>query len=202
MVRVRVHDSTLCPALLMAFVLLRAPGAGAEPTPPPASTRASPPSQSTPPTARESGEQVAGRFLRVRAGGAYFLHARSSALPHRVKPAVHVAALWPLLPRLDVGAAASGVVGSSNYGVWAAYCQGRYRLVDSSWQLGASLGLGVGHDAPILHSSLETDGSVLPYALLGVDVVFSLSDHWRLGFEIADEQLSVLHFGTAMSYEY
>ncbi len=141
--------------------------------------------------------------LSARLGYAFFMHARSIALEHKIKPALRLTATWPAFERIDIGAAAHGVLDSSpNYGVWAAYGVGRYRILDGSFALNASLGVGVGHDAAILHPSLQTTGSILPYAYLGIEALFSLSDDWKLGIELADEQLSVLHFGAAVCWNY
>lgn len=147
-------------------------------------------------------EEESSALVSARAGYALFFNARSLALKHNIKPALRLGALWPVWSRIDLGAQLSAVTANSNYGVWGAYGVGRYRLIDAGFQLNASLGLGVGHDAPILHDSLTTDGTVLPYAYLGLEALFSLGDGWRLGVELADEQLSVLHLGAAVTYSY
>ncbi|MEN9579429.1 MAG: hypothetical protein RJA70_2438 [Pseudomonadota bacterium] len=144
----------------------------------------------------------AGAELAARLGYAYFRHSRSIALEHTIKPALAIAAFWPLLPRLDWGASAHAVLASANYGVWAGYAIGRYRLLDADFRLAVTLGLGLGHDAPILHQSLKADGTLLPYAMLGAEALFTLNDQWRLGATLNQEQLSVFHLGAAANYRY
>lgn len=142
------------------------------------------------------------RELAGRLGYAYFMHGRSIALPHTVKPALALAAFWPLSQRFDLGASANAVLANPNYGVWAGYAAARFRVLDGDFRLAATLGLGLGHDAPILHPSLKAQGSLLPYATLGVQALFTLDDNWKLGVELSDEQLSVLHLGAALSTRY
>jgi hypothetical protein len=135
--------------------------------------------------------------LGARLGYAWFIRSRSLSLQHLFKPSIQLSAAQRVLPRLDVGVALGAVLESDdNYGVWGAYALGRYTLVrGSSLQLGAHLALGVGHNAPILHDDLRASALLLPYASLGVDVSWRLTDDVRLGLELANETLSVLHLG-------
>ncbi len=107
-----------------------------------------------------------------------------------------------VVPQLEVGGALSAVVTTDdNYGVWAGYAHGRYRLLGgSSFQWGLSLGVGLGHNAPILHDDLQADLPVLPYATLATDAVWKVSSKLWLGVELANEQLSVVHLGAALRW--
>ncbi len=146
--------------------------------------------------------QKPGWELSGRAGAAALLQSRSIALEHVVKPSVALRLGTEIVPRLEVGGALSAVVTTDdNYGVWAGYAHGRYRLLGSeAWQWGLSLGVGLGHNAPILHDDLRADLPVLPYAMLSTDVLWSLGSNTWLGVELANEQLSVLHLGAALRW--
>jgi hypothetical protein len=135
--------------------------------------------------------------LGARLGYAGFIRSRSLALQHLFKPSVQLSAARRVLPRLDVGMALGAVLDTDdNYGVWGAYALGRYTFVRaSSLQLAAHLALGVGHDAPILHDDLRASALLLPYASLGIDVSWRLTDDVSLGLELANETLGVMHLG-------
>jgi hypothetical protein len=140
--------------------------------------------------------------LGARAGYAFFGRGRSLALEHRLKPALRLDALWPLATNWELGAAARGVITSStNYGVWALTGALRYAVLSSqSFALRALLGIGVGYNAPILHSDLEAGFPVIPYATLALQPTFVLAEQLELGIELESEQLSVIHLGAVVNY--
>lgn len=155
----------------------------------------------TPTATAAEGEQAASPSINARVGYALFWHARSLALEHNIKPSARVNAWWPLWQRIGLGAGATAVLDPSpNYWVWGAYASGRLAVVRQPFDLNALVGLGLGHDADILHPSLDASGRVLPYGYVGIEALFDLTDQWQLGLEIANEQLSVVHLGVAATY--
>ncbi len=139
----------------------------------------------------------------ARVGAAAFIHARSLALPHNVQPSLHVAADHEIVHRLQVGVGGSAVVtNDSNYGVWAGYLRGRSVLYRSpALQWGVTVGVGAGHNPPIIHGDLEADLPVVPYAMLATDLDWRLGRSAWLGLELAGEQLSVVHLGALLRWQ-
>jgi hypothetical protein len=115
---------------------------------------------------------------------------------------VHV--LFPLGESLGAGAGVSGILhDSEDYQVVGAYGLGRASLWSSgTFEWGAFLGVGVGTNAPILHSDLQADAPLLPFGTLGTEVTWRLNDRLRVGLQASDEQLSVVHVGAQVSVDW
>lgn len=149
-------------------------------------------------TAEPSGPRLGGRISLAFLG-----RGRSLALEHRLKPAARLDALWPLSPRLEVGAAARGLLTlDPNYGVWAGTGALRYTLFSKpSVSVSALAGLGLGYNAPILHTDLDAGAPLMLYGSLALQALFRISEGLGLGVELEGEQLSVAHLGVAASYQ-
>lgn len=135
-------------------------------------------------------------------GAAGFMNARSLAIEHMVKPAASLHVGIELMPRVEIGGGVSGVLTTDdNYGVWAGYGHGRYRIV--SWpgfEWGALAGIGLAHNAPIVHADLRSEVPVVPYGRLATDVLWPLSPSTWLGIELGFSQLSVVTLGAALRF--
>jgi hypothetical protein len=134
---------------------------------------------------------------------AYFINARSFALSHRLKPGLHLEWSRSLDPRFRLGAALGSVLtGNSNYAVAGAYAVGSYTALSSGrFELDARFGLGVGYNAAILHPDLEAGFPVIPYGYLGLLASFRSWQGGRIGVELGDEQLGVVHLGLRLAQE-
>jgi hypothetical protein len=145
------------------------------------------------PPARAEGPLV----LDAQAGPAFLSKSRSSAIGHGFKPVARVGLRVPLLPRLEVGGALSGVVdGSEHYRVLGALAHGRFAVWQwPAFSLGAGFALGAGYGADILHADLKADGAVLPYGFLALDARWSVGERWLLGAEAGWENLSIVRLG-------
>lgn len=138
----------------------------------------------------------------ARAGAVAFTQSRSLALEHIVKSSAALSATATLMPRLELGVTLSGVLTTDdNYGVWAAYAQGRYQLYRSNaLQLGLGLGVGIGHNAPILHDDLQAELPVVPHAAASFDALWNVGEDCWLGPALTFEQLSVLHLAAQLRW--
>jgi len=136
---------------------------------------------------------------------ALFLHSRSLAIGHVIKPALRVTVdrRLPLfgLSKLRVGGQAFGIVDSSeHYRAWGLMASALYPLVEGAlFHLDANLTLGAGLNADILHSDLEADIPVIPYGSLGLRAAFSVYEDIRVGTQIYFTNLSVLSLGAGVS---
>lgn len=135
-------------------------------------------------------------------GAAAFTNARSLALAHMAKPAASLRAGIELMPRVEIGGGISAVLtADDNYGVWAGHSHGRYRIVSGrGFEWGVLAGVGVAHNAPIVHADLRSELPVVPYALLASDALWSLSRSTWLGVELGYAQLSVVYLGAAVRF--
>jgi hypothetical protein len=145
---------------------------------------------------------VQGWALSGRLGAALFLNSRSLAFEHNVKSSLALRATHPVLRYLELGVGAVGVLTvDPNYGVWALTGQGRVPLLQrTAFQWGIGVGIGAGHNAPILYRDLRAELPIVPYASLSTDLAWRLSSSWWLGVEVASEQLSVVHAGAVIRW--
>lgn len=129
-------------------------------------------------------------------GPVFLLRSRSKAVGHAWKPMARVGVRTTLRPRLEVGGTVSGLLdGSEHYRVLGLLAHGRFALLQRpGFSLGASLALGAGYDADILHADLEGD-SVVPYGFFAVDGRWELGRRWLLGVEAGWENVSILRLG-------
>lgn len=155
--------------------------------------------QPEPQSITEQAPRAPAAELDARAGVAFFAHARSLALEHKLKPSLRASAWFPVAKAIDVGGGLTAVAASSNYGVWAAYGLGRVRLLDGAFRLNAALGLGVGHNAPIIHADLKSGGPVVPSLYVGLQASVPITREFDLGVELVNEQISVSHLGATFS---
>lgn len=143
--------------------------------------------------------------LAGRLGYAFLVHARSLALEHNLKPALRLALTVPvgdLGPgRLELGGGASALLSpDASYGVWSLVAVARHALVWPGFALGVTLGLGAGHNPPILHRDLRASLPIVPYAALALDALWPIGEGTWLGVELGVEQLSVLHLGAQLRW--
>lgn len=137
--------------------------------------------------------------MGARLGYAFLPHARSLALEHNLRPALRLEALAPLQVgpgRLELGGGVFALLsGEQEYGVWSAQALLRNSWAFGGFELAAALGLGLGHNAPILYDDLSAGPPVVPYASLALQGLWALGERSWLGVELGGEQLGVLHLG-------
>lgn len=84
-----------------------------------------------------------------------------------------------------------------------AYGVVRYTLVSGdTFEWGVDGGLGIGTNPPILYADLESAAPVIPFLSLATDASWALSDRFRLGVAVSNEQLSVMHLGGFSSFAF
>lgn len=132
----------------------------------------------------------------ARLGYLFFGHSRSLAFEHRFKPTLRLDVLLPMTAGFSWGGALSGVLTTDrNYGLWSAQLRGRYQTAWGGAHLAANLGLGVGHNAPILYSDLNASASVIPVLAFGLDSQWFVSERMSLGVELETEQFATVSLG-------
>jgi hypothetical protein len=130
-------------------------------------------------------------------GPAYLAKSRSNTLSHLFKPLLRLDLRAELAPRLEAGAGVVAQLASSeHYRVLGGLGLARFAVVRSArFSLGGSAGLGLGHDADILHGDLSADGRIAPYWLVGIDGRWALGERWRVGVEVGWQNAALLHLG-------
>lgn len=143
-------------------------------------------------------------ILDGQIGPAFLMKSRSSAIGHSLKPMGRVGLRVALLPRVEVGVSASGIVDSSeHYRVLGALAHGRLALVHRpAFSLGAALGLGAGYDADILHGDLTATAPVAPYGFLAIDARWTVGGRWLIGAEAGWDNLSILRLGLVVGLRF
>ena len=113
----------------------------------------------------------------ARLGPAFLLRSQSHAVRYLLKPDLRLGARIGWKERWEFGAAVNALLdGSEHYRVLGLMGQVRFAAVQLSlFSLGLSGAFGAGYDADILHSSLQADGRVAPYYVVGLD------GRWRIG---------------------
>lgn len=161
--------------------------------------------QPTPPSlAAEAAPAPPALIVDASAGPAYLPRSRSHAVPHLFKPAARFGVRLAWTPRLELGGALLGLVDSNDhYRVLGAIAQARWALwAGTAFQVGASAGLGAGHDADILHTDLRADGEVAAYGVVAVDARWSLGRQWLLGVEASTTNLAVAQLGALVGFRF
>ena len=130
-------------------------------------------------------------------GGAFLGHSESHAIGHAFKPSARLGLRATLGERWELGGALSGIVDASeHYRVVGVLVQGRGAIVKGTvFSLGASLALGLGPDADVLHDGLRGSDGLLGYGFAAVDARWTIASRWLLGAEAAWENVSIARFG-------
>jgi hypothetical protein len=131
------------------------------------------------------------------AGAAFLGHSESHAVGHAFKPSARLGLRATLAPRWELGGALSGIVDASeHYRVVGVLVQGRGAIVNGPvFSLGASLALGLGPDADVLHDGLRGTDGLRGYGFAALDARWTIASRWLLGAEAAWENLSIGRFG-------
>ncbi len=142
--------------------------------------------------------------LDSQIGPAFLMKSRSKSIGHGFKPMARVGLRVPVLPRMEVGAALSGLVDASeHYRVLGLMAHGRFALWQRlTFSLGAQLALGAGYNADILHTDLSARAPIVPYGFVAVDARWTLGNRWLLGVEAGSENLSIARFGLLVGYRF
>ena len=132
-----------------------------------------------------------------RLGPSFLLDSRSNALEHLFKPSARLGGRLELGGGFELGASLLGLLSPNHhYRVIGLLGHGRYGLWQRpSFSLGVGAGLGVGKDADIQNVDLRADHTVMPYGFAALDARWSLGRSWRLGVELAYENLSLVSLG-------
>ena len=130
-------------------------------------------------------------------GAAFLGHSESHAIGHAFKPSARLGLRATLAARWELGGALSGIVdASAHYRVVGVLVQGRGAIVKGAvFSLGASLALGLGPDADILHDGLRGTDGLLGYGFAALDARWTIASRWLLGTEAAWENLSIARVG-------
>jgi hypothetical protein len=133
-------------------------------------------------------------------GPAYVTTSRSHALEHVVRPAARLGLRVELTPAFELGVAVSGLlVADAHHRVTGTLVHARHALVRRArFSAGVALAIGLGPDADILHDDLRADAGIRPYGFLAIDARWHLGDRYRLGAEVAWEDLSLLRAGLVL----
>ncbi len=151
--------------------------------------------------AASSAAPVSPWSLHLDLDTALFLHSRSKAIGHLLKPAARLTIERPWrqgpVPKLRVGAQAFAILDtSSHYRVWALALSALYPLVEGSrFELSANASVGASLNADILHSDLKAGVPVLPYAAIGLRGAWKLSTEFHLGVQLYWSELSIVSLG-------
>ena len=136
----------------------------------------------------------------VATGPAYLATSRSHALAHLVRPAARLGLRVELTPAFELGVAVSGLlVADEHYRVAGTLVHARHAIVRRTrFSAGAALALGIGPDADILHDDLRADAGLRPYGFLAFDARWHLGDRYRIGAELAWEDLAIFRAGLVL----
>lgn len=138
--------------------------------------------------------------VQAQLGPAFLLQSRSKAVGHLFKPLLTLNLTHAWRPRWELGGAIValidtnhhyrilGVLGTARYGLW----QGR------ATSLGASLGLGAGANADILHEDLNGKAAIAPYLQGAADLRWQLSPAWSVGAQAALLNTAALSLSAAI----
>ena len=132
----------------------------------------------------------------ARLGPALLLRSQSHAVRYLLKPDLRLGARMAWKERWEFGGAVDALLdGSEHYRVLGLMGQARFAAIQlSSFSLGLSGAFGAGYDADILHSSLQADGRVAPYYLVGLDGRWQIG-RLLLGVEGAYQNAAVIQAG-------
>lgn len=141
--------------------------------------------------------------LDAQVGPVFLMRSRSHAVGHAFKAGARVGLRRSLGPRLELGAAVSGLLDSnSHYRVAGVLMHGRLALWRRPvFSLGAGMGLGIGTNADILHDDLRAGASpVVPYGFLALDARWVIAGQWLIGAEAGWENLSIVRLGALVGF--
>jgi hypothetical protein len=153
-------------------------------------------------TAPASAERVL--VLDGRIGPALLLQSQSRAIGHGVKPSAQLGLRTQLAPRLEIGGAISALLDTSHhYRVLGGLAVARFAV----WQrpvfsAGATLGLGAGYNADILHADLDAEAPIAPYATVALDARWWLGQRWLIGVEAGWDNLSIVRIAALVGVRF
>jgi hypothetical protein len=133
--------------------------------------------------------------LTTKAGVSLLTTSKSMIFEHLLKPAVRVEATYRLGPRLGIGVEVSALLtGDANYAFESASLVFRAPLYDGEhFVMRLGWGFGVGSGPPILSADLTTAAVIVPTLQASLGFGWRVvKDRVEIGFEIIDEQLTVV----------